>query len=457
MRRLLFWFSWFGVASTPAITAAQTGDPLVPRSEVALERDLASVEVNERRLDNGLRVVFEPTTSPLTSICVSYDVGWADDPPGRAGLAHLVEHLMFTPTRGVPEGYLPFYERMGAVSVQGTTNEDHTTYCATFPEEALELALFAEAERMGFLLEGVDDDALRRELRILAHEARERGRIEILEDTRRAEAESTWGRGHPYAWRAEDLDALDLDAVRWLHQRAYGPANATLAIVTRRPVADAFAVVVRSFERLRGQPAIVREASTSTQRTAPVLLEVAVPLTRSSVRVRWETPAWWEADDAALDVVAGALRERLVETWENAVARVHSKRDASYFEVELVVDAGTDLGRLETRIGQLVMELSALSDATCADHRTRWVRRAREHSDAERARALAHANRASSREPARGSAAAVARYANLDCDAVRTAATRWLRPETRHTTRAHSDRTAPLRGRVIQRREVRAR
>ena len=89
MRRVLFWLSWFGVASTPAITAAQTGDPIASRSEVALERDLASVEVNERRLDNGLRVILEPTTSPLTSICVSYDVGWADDPPGRAGRVHL--------------------------------------------------------------------------------------------------------------------------------------------------------------------------------------------------------------------------------------------------------------------------------------------------------------------------------------------------------------------------------
>jgi hypothetical protein len=61
------------------------------------------------------------------------------------------------------------------------TDEDHTTYCATFPEEAFELALFAEAERMGLLLEAVDDAALRRELRILAHEARERGRVEILD------------------------------------------------------------------------------------------------------------------------------------------------------------------------------------------------------------------------------------------------------------------------------------
>jgi zinc protease len=454
---VLFWFSWVGVASTPALTAAQTDDLIVPRSDVAPERDLASVEVNERRLDNGLRVILEPTTSPLTSICVSYDVGWADDPPGRAGLAHLVEHLMFGPTREVPEGYLPFYERLGAVSVQGTTDEDHTTYCASFPEEALELVLFAEAERMGFLLEGVDDATVRRELRILAHEARERGSVEILEDTRRAEAESAWGPGHPYAWRAEELDALDLDAVRWLHQHAYGPANATVAIVTRREVADTFALATRSFERLRGRPSVVRESPAPIRRNAPVLLEVGVPLTRSSVRIRWETPAWWEADDAALDVVAGALREQLAETWESARARVHSKRDASFFEVEVEVEAGTDLGRVEARIGRLVTQLPALSDASCAEHRARWVELERERTDVVRARELAHANRASAREPARGSAATVARYADLDCEAIRAAATRWLRPNARHTTREHSDRTAPLRGRVLPRRGIHAR
>lgn len=413
--------------------------------------------MSERRLDNGLRVIVETTASPLSAICVAYDVGTADDPPSRAGLAHLVEHLMFRPTGEVPEGYLPFYERLGATWVQGTTDGDFTTYCATFPEEALELALFAESERVGFLLESVDEDSVRRELRILAHEGRERGRVELLADTRRAESESAWGRGHPYVWRTEDLDALDLEAVRWLHQRAYGPANATLAIVTRRPVDDAFAVAARSFERLRGRPPIVRELVRAPTRSTPVLLEVGVPLTRSQVRVRWETPAWWQRDDAALDVVASVLQERLREIWPAADAREHSKRESSFFEVEVQVDAGSDLGRIEAQIGRLVTALPALSDEVCTQHRTRWVESARERSDAQRAWHLSRSNGPSSSGPARGSTVAIARYAELTCDDVRAAATRWLAPNARHTTRSHSDRTAPLRGRVLTQRGSHAR
>jgi hypothetical protein len=180
-------------------------------------------------------------------------------------------------------------------------------------------------------------------------------------------------------------------------------------------------------------------------------------LTRSRVRVRWETPAWWQPDDAALDVVAGVLEERLAETWESAAVHVRSTRDASFFEVAVVVDAGTELGPVEARVGRLVMALPELSDASCARHRTRWVERARGRSDGHRAQELAHANRASSPTPVRGSAAAVARYADLDCDTIRAAATRWLRPNARHTTREHSDRTAPLRGRVLPRRRSHAR
>ena len=103
---------------------------------------------------------------------------------------------------------------------------------------------------------------------------------------------SLWGERHPYRHRVENLDALDLDTVRWFHQRTYGPAHATVAIVTARPVDETLASVSRHFETLRGLRSSPEPRAEAPRRTAPERIEVGVRTRRNELVLTWITPAW---------------------------------------------------------------------------------------------------------------------------------------------------------------------
>src|SRR6478735_1465868 len=105
-------------------------------------------------LPNGLEVILhEDHRTPVAAVNVWYHVGSKDESPGKNGFAHLFEHVMFQGSRNVPEDtYFRSLERVGATDINGTTNTDRTNYFETVPANRLELALWLESDRMGFLL-----------------------------------------------------------------------------------------------------------------------------------------------------------------------------------------------------------------------------------------------------------------------------------------------------------------
>jgi zinc protease len=112
-------------------------------------------------LDNGLEVLLhEDHTTPFVAVSVWYHVGAIDEPKGRTGFAHLFEHLMFQGTPNVGDDkHIAYLEQAGAAvrqgMVNGTTNEDRTNYFEVVPSNELELALWLEADRMGYLMDGM--------------------------------------------------------------------------------------------------------------------------------------------------------------------------------------------------------------------------------------------------------------------------------------------------------------
>src|SRR5436309_11768822 len=120
--------------------------------------DIPRLPFEKFTLPNGLDVILsEDKRLPLVAVNVWYHVGPANEEPGRTGFAHLFEHMMFQGSKHVPpDTHFRFLEAAGASDINGTTDFDRTNYFETLPSNQLELALWLESDRMGYLLDKVD-------------------------------------------------------------------------------------------------------------------------------------------------------------------------------------------------------------------------------------------------------------------------------------------------------------
>ena len=117
--------------------------------------DLPQIAFEKYALANGLEVILhEDHRMPEVAVDVWYKVGSRDEAPGRTGFAHLFEHVMFQGTKHIPEDkHFEYLQKAGASNVNGSTSHDRTNYFEVVPSNQLELALWLESERMGFLLD----------------------------------------------------------------------------------------------------------------------------------------------------------------------------------------------------------------------------------------------------------------------------------------------------------------
>src|ERR671919_1340233 len=239
---------------------------------------LLSVPYTQFTLANGLTVILHrDTTVPVVSVNVWYHVGSANERPGRTGFAHLFEHLMFEGSKHVEEGQFDVLLEAAGASNNGSTDNDRTNYFIDLPSNALELALFLESDRMGYLLdtmspERVDGqrDVVKNERR-QSYENRPYGMASLEMDT------MLWPEGHPYSWPTigymEDLTAASHEDVVEFFKKYYAPGNATLVIAgdidldaTQKLVEKWFAEVPRSelVPPLPPQPAVLKDVSRKT-------------------------------------------------------------------------------------------------------------------------------------------------------------------------------------------------
>lgn len=420
-------------------------------------------DVDTRTLDSGLLArVQQRRDTTFASVCVTYGVGQTDDPEGYEGLAHLTEHLMFARTREIPEGFSRFVESLGARHHNALTGLDDTEYCTEVPSEALDAVLFAEAMRMGFLLASLDEDDLERERAAVLHEQRERGRSGLGSEVQRTLDRALWGDGHPYARERESeasVERIRLEHVRWFFQRWYGPRNATIAVVSPEEPARVQTRIAHYFGSLRG--------ATPPERPQPALpapdsarFVVLAPLIRDVLIFAWTSPRYHESDDAALDLVADVVEERLGELFEeeddvvSVSARVTSLSRGSTFEITIVGDDEIDLAPYVARVHEVLEALrdEGPTDAEMAEARRLWSR-SRGHvrwSPLGTARRLA-SSRVFGRPdlPVRDE-----RYAAADDDAVRAAARRWLTLEREVLVHRHTHGFGSREG-TVRRRSLR--
>jgi zinc protease len=212
-------------------------------------------------LRNGMRVVAHTDHgAPLVTVHLMFRAGSRDEAPGRTGLAHLLEHLMFEGSQHAPKGHFDdVLERVGGTN-NGSTWLDRTNYYVTLPSTAVELPLWLERDRMAFQLPMLTAEVLEVQRGVVMNERRQayENRPYGLADERLHEL--LFPPDHPYSWPTigymRDLEAITLDDVRGFYSTYYTPGNAVLVFAGDLEPEQAFALAERYFGDLPGGPAL---------------------------------------------------------------------------------------------------------------------------------------------------------------------------------------------------------
>ena len=269
-----------------------------------------SLHAESHRLANGLTVlVHEDHQVPLAAVSVWYHVGSKNEVRGRTGLAHLFEHVMFEGSEHVSTGFFEPLQRVGG-TLNGSTSQDRTNYWEVVPIGALELALWMEADRMGWLLPALSEERFSMQREVVLNERRESYENRPYGLAYFALLDALHQEGHPYKWPVigdpADLRAASVDDARAFFSRYYHPANASIAIAGDIKPDAAFAMAERLFGSIPAGPRVDRVVAPPMAPVAErLMLEDHVELPR--VYIAWPSPALFGPDDAELDLAADIL------------------------------------------------------------------------------------------------------------------------------------------------------
>ncbi len=207
--------------------------PIGCKQKAAEEAEL-KIDYEKYTLENGLDVVLhEDRSDPIAAAAVQYHVGSNREEPGRTGFAHLFEHMMFQESQHV--GQDQFFKKIQEAggTLNGGTSRDGTIYFQVVPENALEMVLWLEADRLGFLTPTITQEAFANQQSVVKNEKRQ-GENRPYGYTTHIIGKLLYPENHPYNWTVigsmEDLTLATLKDVHRFHQKWYRPNNATLVV-----------------------------------------------------------------------------------------------------------------------------------------------------------------------------------------------------------------------------------
>ena len=193
------------------------------------------LDYEKYKLENGLEVVLhEDKSDPIVSVAIQYHVGSNREIKGRTGFAHLFEHILFQESQHIPQDQ--FFKKIqnAGGTLNGGTWDDGTIYYEVVPKNALEMVLWMESDRMGFLLSTVTQEAFENQQSVVKNEKRQRVDNNPYGHTEYVKKKLLYPENHPYNWTVigemQDLQNATLKDVRDFYQQWYGPNNATMVI-----------------------------------------------------------------------------------------------------------------------------------------------------------------------------------------------------------------------------------
>jgi zinc protease len=352
------------------VAAALLAAPLA--ASVGGAQQVPALRFERYTLPNGLEVILhEDHSTPVIAVDTWYKVGSGDETRGRTGFAHLFEHIMFMGSEHVPTGRFDQLLEAAGANNNGSTTEDRTNYYESMPANALPLALWLDADRMGYLLPTMDQPKLDLQRDVVKNERRQR-----VDNVPYGRADETilaavYPASHPYSWPVigsmADLSAATLDDVKGFFRTYYAPNNATLVVAGDFVPDSAKAWIARYFAAIPRGPALPPRPDPAPVRLAKdtmLVLEDEVQLPR--FWYSWPTPKAFAPDDAVLDVLAFVLAgDKSARLYKKLVYETQVAQEVSAYQRSSRL-AGLFQIDVSPKEGQSPAKLAAMVDAELA-------------------------------------------------------------------------------------------
>ena len=358
---------------------------------------MVSISYEKFTLPNGLDVILhEDHSLPVAAVNVWYHVGSKNEEPGRTGFAHLFEHVMFEGSKHHKGSFFDPLQKVGA-NLNGSTTPDRTNYWENVPSNYLELALWLESDRMGFLLDALDQKAFDIQRDVVKNERRQSYENRPYGMAYLTLQPTVFPAPHPYNWPTigsqEDLDAAELDDIKDFFRRFYAPSNASIAIAGDIDPDGTRKTVERYFGDLPPGPPInrIHRMDSELKGTASLVLRDRVQLPR--LYLVWPTAPAFDDEQPALEVLSAILGDgkssRLYRSlvYERQIARDvsvyhYGQEIAGEFFIQVTANAGQSLEEIEAIVER---ELDALRHSGPTEHE---IQRAKNRIESQHVRQL---------------------------------------------------------------------
>ncbi len=275
-------------------------------------KNVLNIKYEKFKLKNNLDVVlYQDKTLPIVAVNIWYKVGSANEKPGKTGLAHLFEHMMFQGSLHVPKEMHFRYIQEAGGTLNGSTSIDKTNYYESVPKTALEMVLWLESDRMGFLLPALTQEKLDNQKGVVANERRQNYENQPYGLAWEKLFAALYPPNYPYHWPTigwmEDIQSYTLEDVKNFFETYYSPQNASLVIGGNFDISAAKELVQKYFGEITNN-SIVPELKVDfpvLNETKKVIHEDNVQLPR--IYLAWISDKLYGPDDAALDILSDVL------------------------------------------------------------------------------------------------------------------------------------------------------
>ena len=332
-----------------------------------------NIQFEQYQLPNGLTVILhEDHSAPVTAVTVMYHVGSKNEKFKRTGFAHLFEHMMFKGSAHVADGeHFKLLQEVGA-NINGFTTEDGTTYFEVVPSNYLELGLYLESDRMGYLVDALTQMKLDNQRDVVKNERRQSVDNRPYGTADEKISKALYPETHPYSWPVigsmEDLSAASLDDVKEFFKTYYAPNNACLVLSGDIAPAEAKSLIEKYFGSIpRGKDfERPKEMPVSLDTEKRIVFEDRVQLPR--LYLTWPSAPDNTRDDAVMSVLAqilsggkaSRLDKSIVYTGQiaqNASASEDGKEIGGTFGIEVTAKPGRTLTEMEHATDSILTDL----------------------------------------------------------------------------------------------------
>ncbi len=331
-----------------------------------------NIKAERYKLPNGLTVILHQDKSvPIAAVNVWYHVGSANEKVGRTGFAHLFEHMLFQGSQNVGDDqHFSLIQEAGG-SLNGSTNNDRTNYFETVPDNFLEMALWLESDRMGFLLPAMTQEKLDNQRDVVKNERRQGVDNQPYGRSSESIAALMYEPTHPYSWSVigsmDDLSAASLDDVKEFFRKYYAPNNASLSVAGNFDVAQTKKWINKYFADIpssRIEPLEINQPSLAAEKRETMEDRVQLP----RLYLNWHSTPLTGSDDATLDilgdVLAGGKNSRLYKALvydkqiaQSVFAGQGSRALAGTFSVTVTAKPGISLSEIEKVVDEEIEKL----------------------------------------------------------------------------------------------------